>query len=115
VDNRVIGYVVYVLGKVLIVPALIAGTAVVGHDGVIICEGGERRCVEPSLLLYMSDQPGGTQGPCTLPWSNGPSEGLVNRIKLVKRPMYGGGSFDLLCMRVLLTLASRLIKDEPKR
>lgn len=40
---------------------------------------------------------------CTLPWSNGPTEGLVNRIKLVKRQMYGRGSFDLLRKRVLLT------------
>ncbi len=40
---------------------------------------------------------------CTLPWSNGPTEGVVNRIKLVKRQMYGRGSFELLRKRVLLT------------
>jgi transposase len=40
---------------------------------------------------------------CTLPWSNGPTEGVVNRIKLVKRQMYGRGSFKLLRKRVLLT------------
>nr|WP_276605570.1 transposase [Deinococcus sp. Arct2-2] len=38
----------------------------------------------------------------TLPWSNGPTEGVVNRIKLVKRQMYGRGSFELLRKRVLL-------------
>ena len=38
----------------------------------------------------------------TMPWSNGPTEGIVNRIKLVKRQMYGRGSFELLRKRVLL-------------
>ena len=37
-----------------------------------------------------------------LPWSNGPTEGVVNRIKLVKRLMFGRGSFELLSKRVLL-------------
>jgi transposase len=37
-----------------------------------------------------------------LRWSNGPTEGVVNRIKLVKRQMYGRGSLDLLRKRVLL-------------
>ena len=38
-----------------------------------------------------------------LPWSNGPTEGIVNKIKLVKRQMYGRASFALLRQRVLLT------------
>ncbi|WP_083922569.1 transposase [Deinococcus aquatilis] len=38
----------------------------------------------------------------TLPWSNGKAEGIVNRIKLVKRQMYGRESFELLRRRVLL-------------
>jgi transposase len=49
---------------------------------------------------------GALKAACTLSWSNGPTEGLVNRIKLVKRQMYGRGSFDLLRKRVLLTSAS---------
>lgn len=36
-----------------------------------------------------------------LPWSNGPVEGHVNRLKTVKRAMYGRGNFDLLRRRVL--------------
>ncbi len=36
------------------------------------------------------------------PWSNGPVEGQVNRLKLIKRSMYGRASFDLLRQRVLL-------------
>jgi transposase len=34
-------------------------------------------------------------------WSNGQVEGQVNRLKFVKRSMYGRGSFDLLKARVL--------------
>ena len=35
-------------------------------------------------------------------WSNGPTEGHVNRLKFLKRQMYGRASFDLLRLRVLL-------------
>jgi len=37
----------------------------------------------------------------TLPWSNGQVEGHVNRLKLIKRQMYGRANFDLLRLRVL--------------
>jgi len=37
----------------------------------------------------------------TLPWSNGPVEGQVNRLKVIKRQMYGRANFDLLRARVL--------------
>ena len=37
----------------------------------------------------------------TLSWSNGPTEGHVNRLKLLKRSMYGRAKFDLLRQRVL--------------
>jgi len=35
------------------------------------------------------------------PWSNGLTEGHVNRLKLIKRTAYGRASFGLLCTRVL--------------
>ncbi len=35
-------------------------------------------------------------------WSNGMVEGHVNRLKLIKRQMYGRAKFDLLRARVLL-------------
>lgn len=35
------------------------------------------------------------------PWSNGPVEGQVNRLKLVKRQMYGRGGFAVLRARVV--------------
>jgi len=37
----------------------------------------------------------------TLPYSNGPVEGQINRLKLVKRSMYGRGDFKLLRQRFL--------------
>lgn len=36
-------------------------------------------------------------------WSNGPVEGNVHRLKLIKRSMYGRASFDLLRARVIST------------
>ena len=37
----------------------------------------------------------------TLPWSQGQVEGQVNRLKLIKRQMFGRAQFDLLRLRVL--------------
>lgn len=39
----------------------------------------------------------------TLPYSNGPTEGNINRLKLLKRQMYGRAKLDLLRQRVLAT------------
>ena len=36
-----------------------------------------------------------------LPWSNGPVEGHVNRLKAIKRQMFGRAKFPLLRKRVL--------------
>ncbi len=38
----------------------------------------------------------------TLPYSSGPVEGNVNRIKMLKRQMYGRAGFALLRKRVIL-------------
>ena len=38
-----------------------------------------------------------------LPWNNGPTEGQVHRLKMIKRQMYGRAKFDLLRKRVLLS------------
>ncbi len=37
----------------------------------------------------------------TLPYSNGPVEGKINKLKSIKRSMYGRGGFPLLKQRVL--------------
>ena len=41
------------------------------------------------------------QAGLTLKWNNGPVEGHINRLKLIKRSMYGRAGFDLLRQRVL--------------
>lgn len=38
----------------------------------------------------------------TLPWSNGPVEGLIDRLKMLERQMYGRAGIDLLRRRFLL-------------
>ncbi len=39
----------------------------------------------------------------SLPFSNGPVEGHINRLKTLKRQMYGRASLDLLARRFLLS------------
>jgi transposase len=60
---------------------------------------------DPSLRSFVtglrSDQDAVTAA-LTLPWSSGAVEGHVNRIKMLKRQMYGRASPDLLRRRVLL-------------
>jgi len=41
------------------------------------------------------------QAGLTAPWSNGRSEGFVNKIKMIKRTMFGRAGFALLRLRVL--------------
>ncbi len=40
----------------------------------------------------------------TLEWSNGPVEGQINRLKMLKRQMYGRASIELLSQRFLLAV-----------
>jgi len=42
------------------------------------------------------------QAALTMPWSSGQAEGQINKLKLIKRQMYGRGNFDLIRSRVLL-------------
>jgi transposase len=60
---------------------------------------------EPGLRSFVNglrrDQDAVTAG-LTLPWSSGAVEGHVNRIKMLKRQMYGRANPDLLRRRVLL-------------
>ena len=46
------------------------------------------------------------QAAVTFSWSQGQVEGQVNRVKLLKRSMYGRAKFDLLKQRVLYRSAS---------
>jgi transposase len=46
----------------------------------------------------------------TLPWSNSPVEGHINRLKMLKRQMFGRAKLDLLSRRFLL--ASERVQDQ---
>jgi transposase len=39
----------------------------------------------------------------TEPWSNGPTEGSITKLKLIRRQMYGRGKLDLLRARLVAT------------
>jgi transposase len=53
------------------------------------------------FALGLRDDYAAVQAGLTLVHSNGQTEGHINRLKLIKRSMYGRGKFDLLKQRVL--------------
>ena len=46
----------------------------------------------------------------TLPWSRGPVEGHINRLKMLKRQMFGRARLDLLSRRFLLAPRERQVQ-----
>jgi transposase len=55
-----------------------------------------------SFAVGLEREKGAVRAALSLPWSNGPVEGVVNRIKLGKRMMYGRASVPLLRKMVVL-------------
>ena len=49
----------------------------------------------------LTDDRAAVEAGLTLEWSNGQAEGQVNKLKLLKRSMYGRANFDLLRLRLL--------------
>jgi transposase len=47
----------------------------------------------------------------TLPWSNGQTEGQIDRLKTLKRAMYGRANVDLLRARMLPEAALQMHHD----
>jgi transposase len=97
-------------------PELAAVTASVRAFAAIMTERRGRKQLEPWMTAALAtgepalrtfvtglraDQDAVTAG-LSLPWSSGAVEGHVNRIKMLKRQMYGRASPDLLRRRVLL-------------
>jgi transposase len=97
-------------------PELAAVTASVRAFAVIMNERRGRKLLEPWMTAALAtgepalrsfvtglraDQDAVTNG-LSLPWSSGAVEGHVNRIKMLKRQMYGRAGPDLLRRRVLL-------------
>ena len=50
---------------------------------------------------FLRQDPDAVTAGLTLPWSSGGVEGHVNRVKKLKRSMYGRASFELLRTRIL--------------
>jgi transposase len=63
-------------------------------------EASRLEAFEPFVTGVQQDKDAVLAG-LSLPWSNGPLEGNVNRLKLIKRSMYGRAEIDLLKLRVL--------------
>ena len=62
------------------------------------------RCPAPALRRFATGLRGdlnAVRAGLTEPWSNGPTEGFVHKLKLLKRQGYGRAGFDLLRQRVL--------------
>jgi transposase len=58
----------------------------------------------PSLISFVSglrQDYNAVRAAFILPWSSGQVEGQINRLKVLKRLMYGRTNFDLLRLRVL--------------
>ena len=67
---------------------------------LLAVEASQLEALNPFVTGVQKDKDAVLAG-LTLPWSNGPLEGNVNRLKLIKRSMYGRAEFDLLKIRVL--------------
>ncbi len=53
------------------------------------------------LRRIENEQTPAVQAGLTLKWNNDSVEGHINRLKFVKRSMYGRANFDLLRLRIL--------------
>jgi hypothetical protein len=64
-----------------------------------------RSCGVPVVETFATDlqkDEAAIRAALTMPWSSGQAEGQINKLKLIKRQMYGRANFDLLRRRVLL-------------
>ena len=63
--------------------------------------GSGVRVVE-SFAASLDQDGAAVRAALTLPWSNGQAEGQINRLRLLKRTMYGRAGLDLLRRRFIL-------------
>jgi hypothetical protein len=64
-----------------------------------------RSCGVPAVETFatgLQQDRAAVEAALTMPWSSGQAEGQINKLKLIKRQMYGRANFDLLRRRVLL-------------
>lgn len=71
------------------------------EDWLAAVEAGDQPHLHSFAAGIRADQQAVTNG-LTLPHSSGKVEGNVNKIKMLKRQMYGRAGFDLLRKRVIL-------------
>jgi transposase len=60
-----------------------------------------------NLASSLRQDQAAVQAALDLPWSNGPVEGEINRLKVLKRQMYNRAGLDLLRQRVLQKVGCR--------
>jgi len=63
----------------------------------------KQKAVELSFARGLSRDIEAVENGINMGWSNGTVEGHVNRIKSIKRQMYGRASFELLRKKVILS------------
>jgi transposase len=72
------------------------------EDWMAVVEGADLPALHGFVRGLRKDLPAVTAG-LSMPYSNGPIEGVNNKIKLLKRQMYGRAGFALLRQRILLS------------
>ncbi len=64
------------------------------------CQAGPVPALRTVVASLEKDGPA-VSAALTLPWSNDPTEGTINKLKMIKRSAYGRMKMDLLEQRVL--------------
>jgi transposase len=80
--------------------ALIRGRDAGGLADWLSAAGGSSAAGPRSFARRLRQAEAAVRAGLTVEWSNGPVEGCVNRLKVVKRAMYGRARFELLRARV---------------
>jgi transposase len=70
-------------------------------DGWLACATASVGSVLQRFAQGLRDDYAAVKAGVTVPWSNGPVEGHINRLKLLKRQMFGRAHLDLLGRRFL--------------
>jgi transposase len=65
-------------------------------------DGQESLMVFQRFAKGLCDDDEAVQAGVTLPWSNGSVEGHINRLKILKRQMFGRAKIDILTQRFIL-------------
>jgi transposase len=81
--------------------ALVRGRAAADLDPWLTDAAAGRHPEFRTLARSVTQDDDAVRAALTHAWSNGPTEGSVNRLKAIKRQMFGRAGFDLLRARVL--------------